>query len=726
MAPRHRWSDPIGAQTITTIVKKLVPQWKDGLYPAQLNLIVRILDGEDLFCIMATGGGKSALFAVPIVVLKELASHPELYPNLPARALPVGIVVTPTKGLAANIVFELKNLGVSAFPYCQETVSEARIAGRNLVHEIRDCKTWNVICVDPEHLRDKAWRQITAWDVFRANTVYGCTDEAHLIDEWGADFRPDFKHIGPFFRGRLPSSASIMALSATVQPGAATKSICSSLGFSGDGFHLFRSSNERPNTQLILEPLTNGVGGKIFPQLLSYLNSGRKAVIHCRTIDDVLRVFLYLWKCLPPGPHRLQRIKMYHSLRTFEENQEILRQLEEDPECQAVIATVAIAQGLNVKSLLDSLTYGMPDTVDTLLQEIGRVGRGTETAARGVVFFQPASLTAAQKQLAGPSAVPTTASKPTPMNVKRTKKPSKPLEHAKVLLLTEKTCYNAAMNRIYGNPPLSTATLDCIAANRPLPCSLCATRNKITLEFPAPPLPPGVELPPFVAPAPSNASRLDKKLRLAKKEKKEAASALADFGKTVYRAEHNEPLHQNRPKSSFFPTSVTNSLLDHLLDLDSLEKVETIVALWKFGRGYLARLYAVIHQLRTAIIAERERVRAKKNAKRRAGRRAKRAVYSEESESEEESDESESSSEEEEEEEEEVNQHPRSSPIPPAPKRTKRVLREVTNTRAPHAQTRKTAGRAPRQPQLRAAQISESYAAPYRTSRRRQAAQAQD
>ncbi|KAF8144805.1 P-loop containing nucleoside triphosphate hydrolase protein [Mycena galopus ATCC 62051] len=648
MAPRHRWSDPIGAQTITTIFKKLIPQWKDGLYPAQLNLIVRILDGEDLFCIMATGGGKSALFAVPIVVLKELASHPELYPNLPARALPVGIVVTPTKGLAANIVFELKNLGVSAFPYCQETVSEARIAGRNLVHEIRDCKTWNVICVDLEHLRDKAWRQITAWDVFRANTVYGCTDKAHLIDEWGADFRPDFKHIGPFFRGRLPSSASIMALSATVQPGAATKLICSSLGFSGDGFHLFRSSNERPNTQLILEPLTNGVGGKIFPQLLSYLNSGRKAVIHCRTIDDVLHVFLYLWKCLPPGPHRLRRIKMYHSLRTFEENQEILRQLEEDPECQAVIATVAIAQGLNVKSLLDSLAYGMPDMVDTLLQEIGRVGRGTETAARGVVFFQPASLTAAQKQLAGPSAVPTTASKPTPMNVKRTKKPSKPLEHAKVLLLTEKT--------------------------------------------------------------------------LAKKEKKEAASALADFGKTVYRAEHNEPLHQNRPKSSFFPTSVTNSLLDHLLDLDSLEKVETIVALWKFGCGYLARLYAVIHQLRTAIIAECERVRAKKNAKRRAGRRAKRAVYSKESESEEESDESESSSEE----EEEVNQHPRSSPIPPAPKRTKRVLREVTNTRAPHAQTRKTAGRAPRQPQIRAAQISESYAAPYRTSRRRQAAQAQD
>ncbi|KAF8171574.1 P-loop containing nucleoside triphosphate hydrolase protein [Mycena galopus ATCC 62051] len=668
MVSRYRWADPKGVQAVTKIVKKRIPQWKNGLYPAQLKLIVRILDGEDIFCSMATGGGKSALFAVPIIVLKELASHPELYPDLPVRALPVGIVITPTKGLAANIVFELKKLDVSAFPYCQETVSEARMAGRNLVHEIRECKTWNVICVDPEHLREKAWRQITSSDVFRANVVYGCTDEAHLINEWGPDFRPDFKHIGPFFRGRLPSSTSIMALSATVQPGAATKSICSSLGFSGSNFYMFRSSNERPNTQFIMAPLTNGVGGKIFPQLLPYLNSGRKAVVHCRTIDDVLRVFLYLWKSLPPGPHRLRRIKMYHSLRSFEENQEIIRLLDEDPECQVVIATVAFANGLNVKSLLDSLSVGIADTVDEIWQQKGRVGRSPETAARGVVFFQPTSLAAAEKQLAGETA-------------KRTKKSPKPLEHAKVLLLTEKRCYNAALNRIYQNPPLSTTTLDCIATKRRLPCSLCATRSKITLEFPAPPLPPGIELPPFIAPAPVNASNLDKKLKLSKKERKAAASVLVDFGKTVYRAEHTQPIHQNRPKSSYFPTSLTDSLLDNLLGLDSLEKMESIATSWTFSRGYLVRLYVIIHDLRTTTIAERELARAKRNAKQRANRRAKKVADSEESESENESSEGENSSSS----EEEVNEHPRSSPIPPAPKRVRRVLQEVTNEVQPPA-----------------------------------------
>ncbi|KAJ7819628.1 hypothetical protein B0H14DRAFT_3111356 [Mycena olivaceomarginata] len=318
MAPRFRWRDPEGSP---------------NHHPNRQEHDSTILDGGDIFGCIATGGGKSALFGVPIIVLKEVARHPNLYPD-------PGLVIMPTKGLAANIVLELKKLNVPAFPYCHETVTEARIAGRNLVHEIRDCKTWNIICVDPEHLREKAWRQISAFNVFCANIVYGCADEAHFINTWGAEFRPQFRHISTFFNGCLPSSISVMALSATVQPGAALNSICLS---------------------------------KIFPQLLAYLNSGRKTVIHCRTIDDVLRIFLYLWKSLPPRPHRLRRLKMYHSLRSVKENEEILQLLNEDLECQVIIVTVAFANGLNAKSLLDSLSVGCADTLDQIVQEKGHI-----------------------------------------------------------------------------------------------------------------------------------------------------------------------------------------------------------------------------------------------------------------------------------------------------------------------------------------------------------------
>ncbi|KAJ6600157.1 hypothetical protein B0H10DRAFT_1824888 [Mycena sp. CBHHK59/15] len=104
MAPKYRWGDPQGHRTITKIVKERIPQWKDGPYPSQHNLVRRVLDGEAILCCMATGGGKSALFAVPILILREMARNRHLYPDLPTRALPQGIVVTPTNGLAANIV----------------------------------------------------------------------------------------------------------------------------------------------------------------------------------------------------------------------------------------------------------------------------------------------------------------------------------------------------------------------------------------------------------------------------------------------------------------------------------------------------------------------------------------------------------------------------------------------------------------------------------------------
>lgn len=276
------------------------------------------------------------------------------------------------------------------------------------------------------------------------------------------------------------------------------------------------------------------------------------------------------------------------------------------------------------------------------------------------------------------------------------------------MVLTEKQCYIAALNRIYQNPPSETATLDCIAAQRRLPCSLCAEREDLHPTFSAPPLPAGIELPLFISPPVNPISPQEKKLKLTKKEREQAEPALAEFGETVRRAERRNAAHRNRPKSSFFPQSIMNSVLDSLLALDSLETLQTAVQSWVFSRGYVVRLYVVVHELRTTINSQRDTARLEKNAKQRATRQKKKGIYVSESE-----DESEMESEES---DEEVDEHPRSSPIPPSPKQRRRILEEVTNkgVRAPTK-------RAVRKPLQRAAEVSESYSAPYRTSRRRAA-----
>ncbi|KAJ7687229.1 hypothetical protein B0H17DRAFT_939604 [Mycena rosella] len=108
MAPRVRWQDDLGRQTLNDIVKKVIPAWKHGLRPVQADLVAPILDGDDILCCTATGDGKSAAFSVPILVLNEYNANPDLYPaGLRTRANPVGVIFTPTKGLANNIVCRL-------------------------------------------------------------------------------------------------------------------------------------------------------------------------------------------------------------------------------------------------------------------------------------------------------------------------------------------------------------------------------------------------------------------------------------------------------------------------------------------------------------------------------------------------------------------------------------------------------------------------------------------
>jgi len=99
------WQDPAGLETINIIVKKLIPKWMNGLHEVQLDFVSAILDGKDVLCCTATGDGKSAAFSVPTLVLLEYNKHPEAYvAGLPTRKRPIGMVVTPTKGLADNIV----------------------------------------------------------------------------------------------------------------------------------------------------------------------------------------------------------------------------------------------------------------------------------------------------------------------------------------------------------------------------------------------------------------------------------------------------------------------------------------------------------------------------------------------------------------------------------------------------------------------------------------------
>ncbi|KAJ7430782.1 P-loop containing nucleoside triphosphate hydrolase protein [Mycena latifolia] len=624
MAPSRgrRWQTPLGHKIIQRIVKAKIPGWKNGLHHWQLIIVAWILDGEDVLCVTATGDGKSALFTVPIIVLLEVAENPAAYPpTFVNQKKPVGIVISPTKGLSANMITELAGHGVKGLAFSSETLTEARKSGRNLGAEIAECK-WPIVCIDPEHLIEKQWERIMDSELFRQNIAFVCTDEAHFIDEWGEEFRPAFRHIGPFLRGCLPQHISVFALTATLQPGAPTRSICRNLGLQKDMFHLVRRSNERPNVQFLLSPLTHGLGGDHFPDLLQYLKDNRKSIIYCATIELCWRVYIFLLRLLPPGPQRLKRVRLYHAMCWSDENEETVRMIRDDPECQIVVATVAFGQGFNIRVLLDSLMLGVPKTVAQTLQQAGRVGRDQLTNGRAVVFVQAASHKSAVKYLAQDPAQRAKA--------KQNSKSLTVMNNEKALMLTAVGCLIAFFNKMYGNSG-TQALLDCIAAGRRLPCSNCRPRFIGPLLFAPSPIPIGsTPLDPFPSeipqPRPSNPSSGARKRprKLTKVMRATAEKQLRLFKDRVQKSERDRVSHGYTPASSYLSNPAITSLLDNFLGISTVEALAAIMPKWKHHIRHGPALLELMKDLQETFARDFESARLKKNEANRAKARAKR------------------------------------------------------------------------------------------------------
>ncbi|KAJ6471023.1 P-loop containing nucleoside triphosphate hydrolase protein [Mycena sanguinolenta] len=618
MAPSRgrKWQTETGYATIRRIVSEKIPQWTGGLHEWQVTVVAWILDGEDVLCVTTTGDGKSALFAVPMIILLEVAANPAAYPGFMKYKKPVALVIAPTKGLAANIVFELAVLGVPALAYTSDVLADARKAGRNVASEIMSCR-WPIVCVDPEHLMDKQWERITDCQLFRDNIAFVTADEAHLIDEWGEDFRPSFKHLGNFIRGRLPPNRSVSALTATLRPGLPTKSVCKVLGFLQGMFHLYRRSNERKNVQFMLNPLTHSLGGDEFPDLIQYLLSNRKTIIYCATIELCWRVYVYLLRLLPPGPRRMRRVRLYHAMCWPEENEMTVALMRDDPMCQIIVATVAFGQGFNVKSLLDSIQLGLAKTVEQTIQQAGRVARDPSTTGRAIVLVQASAFKSADKFLSkGPSASRTTA---------KNSKSLTTMNNQKAMMLTTKGCLIAFFNKLYGNNT-PRSTVDCITLPRSLPCSNCLPRFSGTLKFEPSPLPTGPErLRPFsqlnsavAAPAPFRPANT----KLTQKMRAVAESELRKFRTQVQKLERDHNVYGSAPASSYLSNPIITALLDNLLVIWTRDVLVTKIPQWKYHERRGEALWTLIRDLQIDFAAEFEAARLEKNKKARKKRQA--------------------------------------------------------------------------------------------------------
>jgi ATP-dependent DNA helicase RecQ len=162
----------------------------ERLRPGQLRAAEALSSGRDVLAVLPTGGGKSAIY--------ELAGM--------LRAGPT-VVVSPLIALQDDQLAHLQAAGLPAI-----VLNSQQSAGARAAALLASCDPGTFVFLSPEQLANPETRQALQ----RARPGLFVVDEAHLISQWGHDFRPDYMRLGA--QAEAVGAPVRLALTATAAP----------------------------------------------------------------------------------------------------------------------------------------------------------------------------------------------------------------------------------------------------------------------------------------------------------------------------------------------------------------------------------------------------------------------------------------------------------------------------------------------------------------------------
>ena len=310
----------------------------DSFKADQERIIRHLIDRNNAFVLMPTGGGKSLCYQLPALVMEGTA-----------------IVISPLIALMKNQVdairgFVAGNDGIAHF--LNSSLSKAQIA------EVRKdllSGATKLLYVAPESLT-KAENVAILKEI---KISFYAVDEAHCISEWGHDFRPEYRRIRNIVEEI--GVAPIIALTATATP-KVQSDILKNLGM--PDATVFKSSFNRSN-------LYYEIRDKSDPKkdIIRYIrqNPGKSGIIYCLSRKKVEELAELL---------NINGIKAapYHAgldARTRAENQDKFLMEEID----VIVATIAFGMGIDKPDVRFVIHYDIPKSIEGYYQETGRAGR---------------------------------------------------------------------------------------------------------------------------------------------------------------------------------------------------------------------------------------------------------------------------------------------------------------------------------------------------------------
>lgn len=304
----------------------------------QEDVVNSVLDNNNTFVIMPTGGGKSLCYQLPALMKEGTA-----------------IVISPLIALMKNQVDAIRGIsekhGIAHV--LNSSLNKSEIA--QVKSDIESGVT-KLLYVAPESLIKEEYVEF-----LRSQKIsFVAIDEAHCISEWGHDFRPEYRNLRTIIK--QIDNVPIIGLTATATE-KVQEDILKTLGISDA--NVFKASFNRANLFYEVRPKTKDVEKDIIRFIKQRI--GKSGIIYClsrKKVEEIAQILQVNGINAVP----------YHAgldAKTRVKHQDMF--LMED--CDVVVATIAFGMGIDKPDVRYVIHHDIPKSLESYYQETGRAGR---------------------------------------------------------------------------------------------------------------------------------------------------------------------------------------------------------------------------------------------------------------------------------------------------------------------------------------------------------------
>lgn len=313
--------------------------WKHETFRTpQEEIIQSVLDGNDTFALLPTGGGKSVCFQIPALLLNGIC-----------------LVVSPLIALMKDQVQNLQSRNIKAIALT------GGVSQDEVIDILDNCQFGNYkfLYLSPERLQHD-------WIVERLKQLpinLIAIDEAHCVSQWGHDFRPAYLKISEL-KTAFPKTP-FLALTATATK-RVQEDICKNLALENPQF--FTKSFTRENLAYHVIKTED----KLFKIQQILTKNPQPSIIYVRNRKS----------CIETSQQLNQlgfSTTFYHGGLPAKEKEKNMQSWLEN-KSQVIVATNAFGMGIDKSDVKTVIHIQLPENIENYYQEAGRAGRNGEKA----------------------------------------------------------------------------------------------------------------------------------------------------------------------------------------------------------------------------------------------------------------------------------------------------------------------------------------------------------